>query len=364
MNTKNERIISTKKYYGSLENMKMKYERNARKDAFTGNTIPAFEQWKEKSRKALWNLLGLHYMDSVPLNPIIEEEIMLPEGILRQKVLLQTEQDVWMPCYILIPQKSTQEKLPVFLAPPGHQGAGKYSVAGRTDIPAVADAIAKFNYDYGLQLARLGYVALCPDCRGFGERRDEYLQNDDENSFLRSSCFQLAHMAEPLGETVAGMCVWDLMRLLDYVETKSEWDSSTISCLGFSGGGMQTLYLSALDDRIRTICISGYFYGFRDSLLLLNNNCSCNYIPHLWEHFDMGDIASLIAPRPLMIQSCREDHLNGPRGLENVYEQLHIVMSAYRLYDAESKIVHDIQDGGHCWHDNNLKSTLEYFYSN
>ena len=78
----------------------------------------------------------------------------------------------------------------------------------------------------------------------------------------------------------------------------------------------------------------------------------------------MGDIASLIAPRPLMIQSCREDHLNGPRGLENVYEQMDIIRNAYGLYAAEQKVVHDIHEGGHCWHGDNMREILETLYKN
>lgn len=350
------RVIKIQKYYGSLGNMLKKYDRFSRQNAFHGNSVEEYEAWKKEARNILLQLIGLNKMDSVSLVPQIEERTVLENGIIREKVLIQSEEDVWIPMYILIPQG---EKRKVFITPPGHQGAGKYSVAGRKDIPAVAEAIKKFNYDYGMQLAKLGYVAICPDCRGFGERRDEKLQGEEEKSFLSSSCFHLAHMAEAIGETVIGMCTWDLMKILDYVETRTEWDTNDISCLGFSGGGMQTLYLSALDDRIKRVYISGYMYGFKDSLMILNGNCSCNYIPHLWENFDMGDIAALIAPRPIMIQSCKEDHLNGPRGLQNVYEQMEIIKKVYQLYDADERIVHDICEGGHCWHDEHLREIIE-----
>ena len=211
-------------------------------------------------------------------------------------------------------------------------------------------SIEQFQYDYGLRLARRGYVTLCPDCRGFGERRDEGLQGDAPEQFLNSTCFQLAHMAEPLGQTVIGMCTWDFMRLIDYIYERGEWDTAELGCVGFSGGGMQTLWLSALDVRIKKVIISGYFYGYEDSLLVLNGNCSCNYVPGLWKRVDMGDIASLIAPRPLAVQSCREDHLNGARGLRNVYEQLETVRKAYGLFGEEDRLVHDIREGGHCFH--------------
>ena len=69
----------------------------------------------------------------------------------------------------------------------------------------------------------------------------------------------------------------------------------------------------------------------------------------------MGDIASLIAPRRIMIQSCREDKLNGKRGMENVYEQVDIIKNAYRLFDAEDMVVHDVCEGPHHFHDSILE---------
>lgn len=169
----------------------------------------------------------------------MEEVVELENGIRREKVIIQVEPEVYMPMYILIPPKQDEEKQKCFLALPGHQGAGKFSVAGRDDIPAVKRMIEFYHYDYGMQLAKRGYVAICPDCRGFGERRDEALQKGtDEKSFLTSTCFHLAHMAEPLGETVAGMCTWDASRLIDYVyerangilRTWESWDFPAVVC--------------------------------------------------------------------------------------------------------------------------------------
>jgi hypothetical protein len=355
-----DRTIKIDKYYGSLGGMLRKYDRNGRRDKFNGSGVADFEIWKQETRKLLMNLIGLDHMDVCPLNPVLEERILLQDGIIREKVILQVEPDTYMPVYILIPPTLPDHKLDCFLAPPGHQGAGKYSVAGCYEIPAVNEKIKFFTYDYGMQLAKLGYVALCPDCRGFGERRDEDLQNDEEQAFLNSTCRQLAHMAEPMGETVIGMNTWDLMRLIDYIYERNEWNLETLGCAGFSGGGMQTLWLAALDDRVRKVMISGYMYGYRDSLLILNGNCSCNYVPHLWEHLDMGDIGSLIAPRPLMIQSCSEDHLNGPRGLVNVTEQLDIIRKAYELYGKENLLLHDIREGEHCWHEEGLREFIKH----
>jgi hypothetical protein len=158
---------------------------------------------------------------------------------------------------------------------------------------------------------------------------------------LSNSCAVLNHMAIPLGQTVTGMWTFDLIRLVDYVETRPECNALRIGCAGLSGGGLQTLWLTALDERVRCAVVSGYFYGYKDSLLRLANNCSCNYVPHLWELADMGDIAALVAPRPLLIETGTLDPLNGERGVANVAEQLAIARQAYTLLGASERLGHD-----------------------
>ena len=61
---------------------------------------------------------------------------------------------------------------------------------------------------------------------------------------------------------------------------------------------------------------------------------------------------------PLAVQSCRDDHLNGPRGLVNVTEQLDIVRKAYSLYGKEEYPIHDVREGDHCWHEEVLDIAL------
>ncbi|MCR4739073.1 MAG: alpha/beta hydrolase family protein [Lachnospiraceae bacterium] len=337
--------------------MLKRYERICRKDSFKGESREDFENWKEASRKLLKRLIRLDVLEadeifSSECEGYTEEREELKDGAVREKVIVKASEDVFIPTCILIPKGKPKG---VFLCLAGHQGAGKYSVAGRYDIPAVKERIERYNYDYGYKLMKKGYVAVCPDPRGFGERRDAYLTGDDKESFLTGSCKNLSNMALPLGLTVIGLLTFDNMRLIDYLQNRKEFDLTDLSCIGFSGGGMQTLYLAVSDERIKRAVISGYMYGFRDSLLELNGNCSCNYVPGIFEHFDMGDIMSLFAPRPLIIQSCRDDHLNGKRGMINVYEQMEIIQKAYALLGGSGDLRHDIREGGHRFHDEILE---------
>lgn len=345
--------------YKTLPSMLRKFDKYARKDRFTGHTKEEFELWRKKTLGWLKEILGFEKMEKSSLHPVTEEITILPGEIRQEHIRIQVEPDVWMPMFILIPPDAGSRTRP-FLCPPGHNGAGKYTVAGVRGYSAVEEKTRQYHYDYGLQLAKLGYVAVCPDSRGFGERREKLESTWNPMTDLKGDCWILAHMGEPLGIPVAGMLTWDLMRAIDYLEQRGEWDSSHVGCLGFSGGGMQTMWLSALDDRVKLAVISGYLYGYRDSLLTMNENCSCNYVPHLWEHLDMGDIAGLIAPRPFLIQSCLDDRLNGLRGIVNVLEQVDTVRRIYKLYNAEDNLLHEICEGSHQWHGEHLNEHLEY----
>lgn len=346
----NGRTVHIDTYYEDELAFRERLKREGRSAAFKGTTPEDFEAWQIATRVRLFDLLGLSIMDRVSIEARELDRVKIAGGIVRTHAMLQVERDVWMPFYLLEPQSpklDARGRKCCYICPHGHQGAGAASVAGVTGVPAVDDAVRKFNYDYGLRLARMGYVTVCPDARGWGYRRDWKGQGDDENSFLRGTCLNQARMAEPLGLTVAGLNAWDNMRLIDYLEARGDIAMNDLGCFGFSGGGYMTLYLAALDPRVCKAFVSGYLYGVDDSLLHLNGNCSCNYTPGLWRLLDMGDIASLIAPRPLLVQSCEEDHLNGSRGLKNVDEQLKIVRDAYKLLGRRDALRHEVCPGGH-----------------
>lgn len=339
--------------YTSIDSMMRRYERLARQHRADLTDREALKAWQDEARARLSSLLGLTVLEKPAdcgFKELWSEDA--GDGVRRTLAQIAVEEGVEMPFYILTPQHRLDSR--VFICPPGHQGGGMESVAGRRGNADVERMTAHYNYDYGLRLARMGHLVIAPDARGFGLRREEGESGDDK--ILLSSCRALAHMALPLGLTVAGLQVWDLMRLVDWL---SEEGHGHIFLFGFSGGGLQSLYTAAVDSRVEGAFISGYYYGFKDSLLLLNGNCDCNYIPRLWLDYEVSDIASLIAPRPLVIQSARGDHLNGPRGLDNVLPYVEELREAYRLLGAEGKLYHDIIEGPHHFGHEHLKEDFE-----
>ena len=325
--------------HGSLQR---RWESMGRSMAFDSASPHHLGVWRSRLRSKLRQLTGYDTLEKTAPRPRVTESKVI-DGYIRQRVVIRTEAHVAMPMFVLIP--AGHPPFPVVIACHGHGMGGKAGVAGCREVPEVARAIDQQKVDYGVQFATAGFIVFCPDARGFGERQEAA----DRANPMASSCRVINNMAMPLGRTVTGLWTWDIHRLIDYIETRPDCSSRRIGCVGLSGGGHQVLWAAALDERIRCAIISGYFYGYKRALLDRNAMCSCNYVPHLWEHADMGDIGALIAPRPLMIESGAQDPLNGSGGLANVRPQVRVTRRAYRLLDAASSLKHCVFQGEHQW---------------
>ena len=348
------------KFYTITKHMSDVFDKTSRQMGYKAKDKNEHDKWKDAVRKKISEISGLDLMEKCSLEPQVIESIQFDE-YRRDKIIIQTEPDVWMPVYCLIPNSinkdKTSRKHPVFIVPHGH-GGGKFLAAGAIDILPVKNMYDKFFANkpfFSLQLVREGFIVFCPDARGAGERR-EWMKQSDQN-FHEDPHNALNNMAISLGYSLAGMMTWDLMRLLDFIETREDCDPERIGCGGISGGGMQTIWLSAMDERIKCAVTSGYFYGFKESFLELPHNCACNFVPNLWKYVDMGDMGALIAPRPLLIESGKKDRLNGKSGIENVIPQVEITRQAYKLLGAEDRIYHHIHEGGHEW---NGEKTMDF----
>lgn len=344
--------------YSILPSLLKSWDRADRPLRFTADTPADWRTWRRKTVSELKRITGYDRLQSAPLKPRITGSVELKDHV-RQRIEIQTEPGVIMPLYALLPRERSGPFVPV-LAPHGHGSGGKAATAGVRDDPEIAAAIEGYNYDYGLQLVRAGYAVFCPDARGFGERQEAH-----HHGKLNGSCQYINQMAMPLGQTVTGMWAFELSRLIDYIHTRPDCGRDRVGCVGLSGGGLQTLWTSALDERISCAVISGYFYGYKQSLLEMYTNCSCNYVPGLYELLDIGDIGALIAPRPVLIESGDRDPLNGRAGIKNVKSQVTTARRAFKVAGAPNALKHVVFSGPHCywgnetvaWFDRWLRST-------
>lgn len=180
------------------------------------------------------------------------------------------------------------------------------------------------------ELARRGYAVLCHDTFAFGSRRvrlsdvpdairDGAADVGDEETDIQIAAYNAwaaqheSIMAKSLfcaGTTWPGVVLSEDQRALDVLCARPEVDLERIGCCGLSGGGLRTIYLGGLDERVACAISVGFTTTWRDFLL---NKCWTHtwmtYAPLLPRYLDFPEILALRVPKPTMVQNDTEDQL-------------------------------------------------------
>jgi dienelactone hydrolase len=111
-----------------------------------------------------------------------------------------------------------------------------------------------------------------------------------------------------IGRQAASYFVGDLIRSLDYLASRPEVDASRLGCTGISGGGMQTAYLMALDDRLKAAAPGCFITGFRRQLATRGvEEAEQNIGGQLTIGLDHGDYLLMAAPTPSLVLAATRD---------------------------------------------------------
>jgi hypothetical protein len=105
---------------------------------------------------------------------------------------------------------------------------------------------------------------------------------------------------------MAAWRAWDGIRAIDYALTRPDVDPARIAAMGISGGGLNTLFLAALDERVKAAVVSGYLNEFTACVMALDH-CIDNFFPGTRLDLEMADIAGAVAPRALWCENGTAD---------------------------------------------------------
>ena len=291
------------------------------------------EAWQKTLRAKLTELVGGFPATRTPLRAITLETRAFP-GYTREKIVFDSQPGVSVLAYLLVPEK-VRRPAAVMICIPGH-GRGVDDIVGIDEHGAERTDKAGYQHDFAIQVAEAGMAALAIEPMGFGCRRDPI--NAGIN-LSRKACDPAAGGALLVGETMVGWRVWDVMRAVDYIATRSsELDQSRVGCMGISGGGTVTVFATALDLRIRAALVSGYLNTFRDSIGSLAH-CIDNYVPGILNWAEMHDLAGLIAPRPLFVESGEKDNIFPIRAS---IESFNEVRKIYGVFGAADRVEQEV----------------------
>jgi dienelactone hydrolase len=321
----------------SLDYTIARYEPLPRRLAFDAEGPAEIQAWVSAARSKLRELLGPVPDRPVQLTPRYGPVVRRP-GHTRRPVVSSTRADLDACGYLLIPD-ALKKPAPAVLCLPGH-GRGAEEIVGIDDDGRDRDHLDGYQHDFAVQCAQRGYVTLALDPLGFGRRRDAASRARGKG---HSSCQPAAGAALMLGETMVGWRAWDASRGLDLLASLPEVDPGRLAMMGISGGGTVTLYAAALDERIRVAVLSGSFCTFRDSIYSIEH-CIDNYVPGILKWLEVTDIAGLIAPRGLFVESGDDDPIFPRPGVEKA---LRDATRIYEAHGARDRIDHAFFPAGH-----------------
>jgi dienelactone hydrolase len=296
--------------------------------ARTFRTLAEWEAHKQHLRQQILSAAGL--MPLFPkndLHPQIFGRIENRDYSI-EKVLIETLPGFYLGGNLYRPLKAAPpEGFPAVLSPHGHWNYGRLEHTNITSIPARA-----------INLARQGYVVFAYDMVGYNDTVQA------PHKFGDTPAEQLWAFG-PLG-----LQLWNSIRALDFVEALPNVNRRKLGITGASGGATQTMMLAAVDDRIQ------YAAPANMVSFIMQGGDLCENAPNLRLGTNNVEIASMMAPRPMIMTAATEDWTRNM-----MKEEFPAVRAIYDLYGKGGDVEGWIQDAPHNYNQANREQMYAFF---
>jgi sugar lactone lactonase YvrE/dienelactone hydrolase/pimeloyl-ACP methyl ester carboxylesterase len=296
-----------------------------RKNDKAPETAEAWAKQREELRKNLFNAWGgeaCFLKTPCPLDPQQHGEPLKRDGYTVEKITIQTRPGVRMTANLYVPDIAKDgKKLPAILMVHGHwRGAKQDPVVQSRCIGA----------------AKLGFVVLCVDAFGAGERGIGTKLGEYHGDMTAATLL-------PVGLPLSGLQVYENMRAVDYLQSRPEVDKDKIGITGASGGGNQTMYAGAWDERFKCVvpvCSVGNYQAYLQTAC-----CMCEVVPGALKFTEEWAVLALTAPRALMVVNATKDGIQFSVG--EAKKSLALTGPVYKLLGKPENLRHAIFESPH-----------------
>ncbi len=302
-----------------------------------------FLNYREQLRQKVATAFQLP-SEKCELNSTVAKTLDRP-GFTVQNLIFQSRPGLFVTANLYIPNNAQNAPAVLFLC--GHSENGKACDTYQTAI---------------LNLVNDGYVVLCPDPTGQGERSlFENAPMAKETGVLYSPVREHNMLSKQMllvGEYYASWCLWDVVRSFDLLEQRPEVNPKQICVTGNSGGGNMTAFLAAVDDRPAAIAPSCYISTW---IHHLENEeaCDAEQEPQFFVGLgcEMPDLLLANAPKPTLILGQKNDFFDA-RGAKDAYDELKQIYSVLNQNDMLNCF---IGDGNHGFNKDNRREMHRFF---
>lgn len=281
-----------------------------------------------KARRRFLELLDLD-LEAPRRAPRVTHVGVIDRGdYLIEKVVLETEPGVPVPCNLYVPKAGPARK-PALLMPHGHSGR---------DRPIYQSAYQRF--------ARAGFIVLAKDGWGKQERRGTGHGAEGGQLFLT-------------GGSLMGLELWDNIRCVDYLLSRGDVHPDQVGMAGISGGGSQTLYTMAIEPRLKagspTCAVTTFQSDLADTTM-----CVCEMLTDILTVGDHGLFLAMAYPRPILVVNGIEDPIFPIAGARAAARQ---ARGLYAAGGQEERMQFAEYPEGHTWSDPMIDRQIGWFRS-
>lgn len=161
-----------------------------------------------------------------------------------------------------------------------------------------------------------------------------------------------------LGRSTATFEVWDMIRALDYLQWRTDIIPNKIGVAGCSGGGTQTAYIMALDERVQAAAPSCYICSLFNALTHIGRpqDSEQNVFGQLAFGMDHADYCIMRAPLPTLICTATKDFFNAG----DAWSSFRYAQRIYTRLGVPEKMAILESDGEHGYSQEHREGTIRW----
>jgi dienelactone hydrolase len=251
------------------------------------------------------------------------------DGYSVEKVLLETYPGFYLGGNLYRPL-GKRGPFPGVASPHGHWDYGRLENTPLVSVPARC-----------INMARQGYVVFTYDMVGYNDT--DQLPHGDNGPRMGGPREDLWSV------NTMGLQLWDSIRAVDFLLSLPDVDPNRIAATGASGGGTQTFYLMAVDDRVKVAAPV-------NMVSFISQGGGCQEAANVRVDANNVMFAAMMAPRPLLMVSASGDWTHN-----TPVEEYPAVRSIYRLLGVEQNVEQVQIDSPHNYNQKSREAVYTFF---
>src|SRR6185437_4911418 len=309
--------------------------------------IQTLSEWQQRQkwiRNTLMDLVG-PFPAKTPLNAKVTKTINKDDYHV-DDIIFESQPGYYVTSSLFIPNSVKKgQKAPVIIYCSGHTYSGYSS-------PLYQHMILNF--------VKKGFIVFAFDPIGQGERLQYYNPETGKSRFKWPSYEHSYPGAQAFltGSSLAKYFIWDGIRAVDYLLTRKEVDPDRIGIAGRSGGGTQSAYIAAFDNRIKAAAPGNYITNFKRLFQAMGpQDAEQNFTYGIASGIDMADLLLVRAPKPSLMVTTSVDMFPIQGSMETAKE----VSRMYKAYGEAGNFSMVTDDAAHASTKKNRQATYAFF---